>query len=104
MPTNNQEWEKEPSSIFFQKARCAISNTQPERSVLLIASEMTNQKPYPSGVILNDNIVYHNREFKKRYGLMINESAIQIIHNPAIRVETEERIIYGVKVILFSVF
>ena len=45
------------------------------KSAILTASEITNKADTPAGVIWNNEVVYHNRIFKNKYGMMIGKNA-----------------------------
>jgi|688.fasta_scaffold63492_3 hypothetical protein len=45
------------------------------KSAILTASETINKADTPAGVIWNNEVVYHNRIFKNKYGMMIGKNA-----------------------------
>lgn len=45
---------------------------------ILTASETINKADTPAGVIWNNEVVYHNRIFKNKYGMMIGKNASEL--------------------------
>ena len=48
------------------------------KSAILTASETINKADTPAGVIWNNEVVYHNRIFKNKYGMMIGKNTSQL--------------------------
>jgi hypothetical protein len=48
------------------------------KSAILTASETINKADTPAGVIWNNEVVYHNRIFKNKYGMMIGKNASEL--------------------------